>query len=128
MKISCSTSLTGRLALVLGKNSVIKNKRGCYEETHEGLRITGMLMHRCINLTCLIINFQPSLSLVPGVKCFLSCHICQDPIEKFFGCQRQCGGTHSNLTVQPTLFPTSCVKTILLRQPLFTLSCASQLC
>jgi len=36
---------------------------------------------------------------VPGVKVFLSQKICQDPIEKFFGCQRQRGGTHENPTV-----------------------------
>ena len=40
------------------------------------------------------------LFTVPGVKFFLSRHICQDPIEKFFGCQRQCGGTHNNPTVK----------------------------
>ena len=30
---------------------------------------------------------------------FLSSKICQDPVEKFFGCQRQRGGTHDNPTV-----------------------------
>ncbi len=33
---------------------------------------------------------------IPGVKAFLSQRICQDPLEKFFGCQRQRGGTHDN--------------------------------
>ncbi len=27
---------------------------------------------------------------------FLSQHLCQDPLEKFFGCQRQRGGTSDN--------------------------------
>ena len=36
---------------------------------------------------------------IPGVKVFLSSKICQDPVEKFFGCQRQRGGTHDNPTV-----------------------------
>ena len=29
---------------------------------------------------------------------FLSRNICQDPLEKFFGCQRQMGATHSHPT------------------------------
>lgn len=33
---------------------------------------------------------------IPGVKVFLSQRICQDPLEKFFGCQRQRGGSHDN--------------------------------
>ena len=37
---------------------------------------------------------------LPGVKVFLSRKICQDPLEKFFGCQRQIGGTHDNPTVK----------------------------
>ena len=36
---------------------------------------------------------------IPGVKSFLSRRICQDPIEKFFSCQRQRGGTHDNPSV-----------------------------
>lgn len=40
------------------------------------------------------------LFTVPGVKVFLSRRICQDPLEKFFGCQRQVGGTHDNPTVK----------------------------
>ena len=30
------------------------------------------------------------------MKYFLSRNICQDPLEKYFGCQRQMGGTHTN--------------------------------
>lgn len=33
---------------------------------------------------------------IPGVSEFLSRNICQDPLEKFFGCQRQMGATHSH--------------------------------
>ena len=39
------------------------------------------------------------LFTVPGVEVFFSRHICQDPLEKFFGNQRQIGGTHDNTTV-----------------------------
>ena len=31
---------------------------------------------------------------------FLSNNLCQDPLENFFGCQRQRGGTSDNPTVQ----------------------------
>ena len=37
---------------------------------------------------------------IPGVSCFLSNRICQDPLEKYFGMQRQCGGTNDNPTVR----------------------------
>ena len=33
---------------------------------------------------------------VEGVKFFLSEHISQNPLEKFFGCQRQCGRVNEN--------------------------------
>ena len=42
----------------------------------------------------------PYLFSLPGVKVFLSEHLCQDPLEKFFGCQRQRGGTHDNPSVR----------------------------
>ena len=35
---------------------------------------------------------------IPGVDCFLSERLCQDPLEKFFGCQCQRGGTSENPT------------------------------
>ena len=35
-----------------------------------------------------------------GVKVFLSEHLSQDPLEKFFGCQRMRGGTHDNPSVR----------------------------
>lgn len=36
---------------------------------------------------------------MPDVKVFLSQRICQDPLENFFGYQRQRGGTHDNPNV-----------------------------
>ena len=33
---------------------------------------------------------------IPGVEVFLSERLSQDPLEKFFGCQRQRGGTSEN--------------------------------
>ena len=40
------------------------------------------------------------LFTVPGVTCFLSEKLSQDPLEKFFGCQRQRGGVNENPTVK----------------------------
>ena len=37
---------------------------------------------------------------LPDVKVFLSQRVTQDPLENFFGCQRQRGGTHDNPNVQ----------------------------
>lgn len=37
---------------------------------------------------------------LPDVNCFLSEHVSQDPLEKFFGCQRQRGGTSDNPNLQ----------------------------
>ena len=42
----------------------------------------------------------PYLFSIEGVKVFFSKCLCQDPLEKFFGCQRQCGHTNENPTVQ----------------------------
>ena len=40
------------------------------------------------------------LFTLPGVKVFLSERLCQDPLEKFFGCQRQRGGVSENPNVK----------------------------
>lgn len=40
------------------------------------------------------------LFTLPDVKVSFSRRICQDPLEKFFGCQRQIGRTHDNPTVK----------------------------
>lgn len=36
------------------------------------------------------------LFTIPDVKSFLSQRVCQDSLERFFGCQRQRGGMHDN--------------------------------
>ena len=45
------------------------------------------------------VEFVPSLFKIAGVHSFLSARINQDPIEKFFGMQRQAGRAHQNPTV-----------------------------
>lgn len=78
-------------------------------ETLLGLRITSESW--CKHITIVMILFHISIIAysfvklvkyiftIPGVKAFLSQKICQDPVEKFFGCQRQRGGTNENPTV-----------------------------
>ena len=46
-----------------------------------------------------IVELVQFLFTVPGVQVFLSRRLCQDPLEKFFGCQRQKGGAHDNPNV-----------------------------
>lgn len=82
-------------------------------ETRDGLRMTStslilaMLQLYSWNLRFTWLYFYPStahsfvelvryLFQIPGVKVFLSRRLCQDPLEKFFGCQRQIGATHDN--------------------------------
>ena len=51
----------------------------------------------------LVLSFTelvPFLFSIDGVKVFLSEHLSQDPLEKFFGCQRQRGGPHDNPSVK----------------------------
>lgn len=42
------------------------------------------------------VELVPFIFKIPGVKSFLSERISQDPLEKYFGCQRQKGGTNAN--------------------------------
>lgn len=45
-----------------------------------------------------MICLLPRLFKIAGVTCFLSEKPSQDPLEKFFGCQRQKGRTNDNPT------------------------------
>ena len=54
----------------------------------------------CLITVKSLLELIPYIFSIPGVKVFLSERLCQDPLELFFGCQRQCGGTHENPTVQ----------------------------
>ncbi len=78
--------------------------------TRLGLRITGkgMLFNAQINpvLLCKLYLVHSFLELldyiftsVPGVTVFLSNRLCQDPLENFFGCQRQRGRVNENPNV-----------------------------
>lgn len=42
------------------------------------------------------VELVPFIFKIPGVNSFLSERISQDPLEKYFGCQCQKGGTNTN--------------------------------
>ena len=46
------------------------------------------------------LELVPYLFKIPGVKVFLSEKLCQDPLEKFFGRQRQRGRVNENPNAQ----------------------------
>ena len=52
------------------------------------------------------------LFTIPGVTVFLSEKLSQDPLEKFFGCQRQRGGTSDDPTVAEFVKNTNALRVI----------------
>ena len=61
----------------------------------------------CYDSTCYVFNavssfleLVPILFEIPEVTAFLSEKLCQDPLEKFFGCQRQRGRVNENPNAQ----------------------------
>ena len=49
-----------------------------------------------VPISALILELLPYLFTIHGVKSFLSERISQDPLEKYFGRQRQHGGVNDN--------------------------------
>ena len=79
-------------------------------ETRLGLTVTGIYMYIHVLhvyyytlffslLVRSFIELVKYIFTIPGVSCFLSERISQDPLENFFGCQRQRGGTGENPNV-----------------------------
>ena len=71
-------------------------------------QVNGFLCYTlrlCVQLTVFHFTVKSFVELgqfllsVPGVSCFLSERLCQDPLEKFFGCQRQQGRASENPSV-----------------------------
>lgn len=80
------------------------------KETLTGLRMTGIsyyYIHVLYTIIILLVNsfieLVRYLFSLQGVKAFLSERISQDPLEKFFGRQRQRGGVHENPNVSQFL-------------------------
>ncbi len=80
-----------------------------------------MYLSEMAGLFILILFFLTAKSFVelvrylfkqPHVKSFLSQRICQDPIENFFGCQRQRGGTHENPSVKEFVQNTQALRVV----------------
>jgi len=74
-------------------------------ETRDGITRSGNLLIdfcACYNIPHVVSAFLELVDTVfkiPKVSCFLSNRICQDPLEKYFGMQRQAGATNDNPTV-----------------------------
>ena len=61
---------------------------------------TTIVYHSTVNSFVELVEF---LLTIAGVKAFLSEKLSQDPLEKFFGCQRQRGRVNENPTATRTL-------------------------
>ena len=62
-----------------------------------------IIPHYNLNIVYSFIEFVPFLFTIPGVTSFLSEKVSQDPLEKFFGRQRLCGGVNDNPNVSQFL-------------------------
>ena len=75
-------------------------------------------MHQGCTLSHILFLVKSFIELVrfvftiPGVSLFLSNRLNQDPIEKFFGQQRQRGGTHENPNASQFLKNTQALRVI----------------
>jgi len=62
--------------------------------------LAGDLSILCLSIYSEVVRGARLLHFtIPGVTAFLSEKLCQDSLEKFFGCQRQRGGVNDNPTV-----------------------------
>ncbi|KAL5503454.1 hypothetical protein EMCRGX_G010408 [Ephydatia muelleri] len=71
-------------------------------ETRQGLRLTVMSFVELVQYAFTI----------PGVSVFLSNRVCQDPLENFFGQQRQRGRAHENPSVSEFIRNTQALRVI----------------
>ena len=58
------------------------------------------------------VELIPYLFKIPGVRSFLSYSINQDPLEKYFGIQRQAGKSNENPTVSQFVKNTDTIRVI----------------
>ena len=73
----------------------------------------SLFIYSCTNfLVSSFCEFIPYIFSIPGVSCFLSCKINQDPIEKFFGVQRQAGRVNENPNVAEFIKNTENIRVI----------------
>ena len=85
-------------------------------ETRLGLRITGITLNTLLLLYMYVvqsfIEMVEYIFTIPGVSVFLSVRICQDPLEGFFGQQRQRGRSNDNPNVGDFLKNTQALRVI----------------
>ena len=92
-----------------GLSKTQQNKMLLSPETLLGLRTTGIMyqkvamvtsfMHVLSTLVKSFVALVKYAFTIPGVTSFLSEKLCQDPLDSFFGCQRQRGRVNENPTV-----------------------------
>jgi len=76
----------------------------CMEFLYQvNFKIKGWLLWKHSYAVRSLVELVPFLLKIPGVKSFLSEHLYQDPLEKYFGMQRQKGGTNANPNVSQFL-------------------------
>ena len=109
-----------------GFPNAVKSMMLLSTETRLDLKITGTICSLALTCTacicdlCFIIlslahsfvELVQYLFTVPGVSAFLSNRICQDPLEKFFGLQRQRGRVNENPSVSEFLRNTQALRVI----------------
>lgn len=97
-----------------------KKKRLLSRETLDGIHLTGTMKcyfmsctHECIFFAVnAFVELVPTIFKTEGVKFFLSEHVSQDPLEKFFGVQRQRGRDNENPDMQSFCKNTQAIKVI----------------
>ena len=82
-------------------NAVIKRVSFSYRHNRCGI-ISYWFPFCTYSIYCIVSSFLelvPLIFSIRGVKCFLSNRLCQDPLEKYFGMQRQKGKSNENPSV-----------------------------
>eukprot|EP00731_Ephydatia_muelleri_P032133 Em0023g640a len=80
------------------ENSV-KLRKGFTKAEKNNMLISAETLYG-LQVTCMsFVELVRYLFTVPDVQCFLSQRLCQDPLERFFGAQRQRSGVHDNPNV-----------------------------
>ena len=75
------------------------------DETRQGIEVTGnkfiplLIKWFVTHIVKSFVKIVEYLFSVPGVKSFMSSQLSQDPLEKFFGCQRHWGKSSENPNV-----------------------------
>ena len=107
---------------VEGRQGFSKTEKGNILLSHPtrlGLKMTCkvLYLYKCENLNICVtgksfVELVRYLFTMEDVNSFLSQRICQDPLERFFGCQRQRGAVHDNPNIQEFLKNTQALRVV----------------